>query len=60
VSVYDHPVREWLYRVTRFRDGVVFVWARSSGAARYKAAKERHPNNAIWYAGGYRAERAKP
>lgn len=54
---YDRPVRLWLYRVTRFRDGVTFVWARSSAAARYKAAKERHPTNAIWYSGGYRARR---
>ena len=58
---YDHPKRLWWYKVTHYRKpGTWWVWARSSGAARYAIAKRFHPLNAIYYAGGYLARRDKP
>lgn len=55
---HDYPRRLWRYRVAhKGRRDDEFVWARSSGAARYAVAKRHHPLNAIYYAGGYRAWR---
>lgn len=57
---YDHPKQKWRYVVTRGSRPSREVWARCASAARYAVSKMDYPNNAIYYAGFYRARRIKP